>query len=128
MFFNPRAIGENGENSNKLAVEVLWCILQTSPICPEKTVRLGSGWVPVMLIPQTKTPNLASLLKGLAMPAIETFDWLKKELWPTAQNDLRLYLEEKRKYLLNIRNENERRRFVDEILLEVRSLVGVKKS
>ncbi|MEX1140357.1 MAG: hypothetical protein WEB33_06925 [Bacteroidota bacterium] len=62
------------------------------------------------------------------MPAIETFDWLKKELWPTAQNDLRLYLEEKRKYLLNIRNENERRRFVDEILLEVRSLVGVKKS
>lgn len=60
------------------------------------------------------------------MPAIETFDWLKKELWPTAQNDLRLFLEEKRKYLLNIRNENERRRFVDEILLEVRSRLGSK--
>lgn len=55
------------------------------------------------------------------MPAIETFDWLKKELWPTAQNDLRLFLEEKRKYLFTIRNENERRRFVEEILTEVRS-------
>lgn len=53
------------------------------------------------------------------MPAIVTFDWLKKELWPAAQNDLRLFLEEKRKYLLNIRNENERRRFVDEVLAEV---------
>lgn len=55
------------------------------------------------------------------MPAIETFDWLRKELWPAAQKDLRLFLEEKRKYLLNIRNENERRRFVDEVLSEVRA-------
>lgn len=60
------------------------------------------------------------------MPALETFDWLKRELWPTAQNDLRLYLQEKRKYLLNIRNENERRRFVDEVLLEVRSRIRTK--
>ena len=60
------------------------------------------------------------------MPAIETFDWLKNELWPTAQNDLRLFLDEKRKYLLNIRNENERRRFVEEILSEVRSRLRPK--
>lgn len=54
------------------------------------------------------------------MPALETFDWLRNELWPHAQNDLRRYLEEKRKYLLNIRNENERRRFIEEIMTEVR--------
>jgi len=80
-----------------------------------------------MLIPHTKTPNLIfSFLKGQTMPALETFDWLKNELWPNAQNDLRLFLQEKRKYLLNIRNENERRRFVDEILSEVRSRLRPK--
>ncbi|MEX2117403.1 MAG: hypothetical protein WEB37_10995 [Bacteroidota bacterium] len=67
-------------------------------------------------------------LKGLKMSALVTFDWLKNELWPNAQTDLRLFLEEKRRYLLNIRNENERRRFVEEIMLEVRTQTMSRKT
>jgi hypothetical protein len=73
-----------------------------------------------------KNPEFIITSERTEMPAIETFDWLKMELWPTAQNDLRLFLEEKRKYLLTIRNENERRRFVEELLSEVRSRLRTK--
>lgn len=61
------------------------------------------------------------------MPAIETFDWLKNELWPQASNELQEYLERQRSYLLTIRNENERRRFVEEVMRESRSLLRKRR-
>lgn len=62
------------------------------------------------------------------MPAIETFDWFTKETWPQAGEDLRRLLQQQREYLLNIRNENERRRFVEEIMTEARTLIRSKKN
>ncbi len=61
------------------------------------------------------------------MPAVETFDWFTKGVWPQAGEELRRLMEQEREYLLNIRNENERRRFVEEVMLEVRSLLHTKK-
>ncbi|HEX9615639.1 MAG TPA: hypothetical protein VGA55_09025 [Bacteroidota bacterium] len=61
------------------------------------------------------------------MPAIETFDWFRQHVWPQAGEELRRLLEQQRAYLMNIRNENERRRFVEEIMLEARTLIRSKK-
>ena len=54
------------------------------------------------------------------MPAIDTFDWLKKQVWDQLSEDARRDLERRRDYLLEIRNENERRRFVDDLMKEVK--------
>ena len=62
------------------------------------------------------------------MSAIQTFDWFKDEIWAQAGEDLRRFLQKQRAYLLDIRNENERRRFAEEIMLEMRSLIRTKKS
>lgn len=62
------------------------------------------------------------------MPAIETFDWFKNEIWPMANDDVREFLEERREYLLRIRNENERRRLIDEIMGEVKTAMMCQKN
>lgn len=62
------------------------------------------------------------------MPAIETFDWFKNEIWPKANDDIRKFLEERREYFLHIRNENERRRLIDEIMTEVKVVMMRQKN
>jgi hypothetical protein len=61
------------------------------------------------------------------MPAIETFDWFKNEIWSKATDDVKKFLDEKRDYLLHIRNENERRRLIEEIIGEVKGVMKSKK-
>ncbi|MEP0821917.1 MAG: hypothetical protein HRF44_03630 [Ignavibacterium sp.] len=61
------------------------------------------------------------------MSALETFDWLSREVQSRATEAVQKYLREQRAYLLNIRNENERRRFVEEVMLEARSLMQEQK-
>lgn len=61
------------------------------------------------------------------MPALETFDWFKKEIWPKANDEVKKFLEERRDYLLRIRNENERRRLIEEIIGEVKSVMKKQK-
>ncbi len=60
------------------------------------------------------------------MAAIDTFDWLKKEVWANLADDGRRFLDLQRDYLLKIRNENERRRFVEDLMVEVKALVKKK--
>lgn len=60
------------------------------------------------------------------MAAVDTFDWLKKEVWPSLSEDARRFLDGQRGYLLKIRNENERRRFVEELMVDVKGLVKKK--
>lgn len=57
------------------------------------------------------------------MPALETYDWFKNEVWPLASEELRTYLEEQRAYLLTIRNENERQRFTREVMDTVKQMM-----
>ncbi|MBI4418320.1 MAG: hypothetical protein HY563_06050 [Ignavibacteriales bacterium] len=62
------------------------------------------------------------------MPALETFDWFMNQIEPRSHEGVRKYLEEQRQYLLNIRNENERRRFVEEVMLEARAMLQERKN
>ena len=62
------------------------------------------------------------------MPAIETFDWFKNEIWPKANDDIRKFLEERRECLLQIRNENERSRLIDEIMTDVKVVMTRQKN
>jgi len=54
------------------------------------------------------------------MPALETFEWFKKQIWDQLSEDSRRGLDEQRDYLLAIRNENERRRFIEELMKDVK--------
>ena len=54
------------------------------------------------------------------MSAIDTFDWFKKQVWDQLTDDARQSLEQRREYMLTIRNENERRRFIDELIKDVK--------
>ncbi len=56
------------------------------------------------------------------MPAIETFDWFRKEVWSSLDEEARKYLETQRDYLLILRNEDERRRFIEEVISSTREL------
>ncbi len=55
------------------------------------------------------------------MAAIDTFDWFRNEIWPQATDELKRFFQDRREYLLNIRNENERRRFIEGLMLEVKA-------
>lgn len=56
------------------------------------------------------------------MAARETFEWLVSQFWPNPDTDARKFIHERRDYLLTIRNENERERFVQELLIQLREL------
>ena len=62
------------------------------------------------------------------MPALETFDWFKNEIWPKANDEMKKFLQERREYLLQIRNENERRRLIEEVIAEVKGAMKKQKN
>ncbi|MEX0602328.1 MAG: hypothetical protein WD295_03235 [Bacteroidota bacterium] len=54
------------------------------------------------------------------MPALETFDWFKSQVWSQLDDEHRRFIDRQRSYLFTIRNENERRRFVEELMNEIK--------
>ncbi len=56
------------------------------------------------------------------MAALHTFEWLVQQLWPNPDEETKKELDRKRDRLLKIRNENERLRFVEEIMHEAREM------
>lgn len=50
------------------------------------------------------------------MAAIDTFDWLVEQFWPHPDESTRRQLRQQRAYLLNLRNENERLLFIQELM------------
>lgn len=56
------------------------------------------------------------------MAALYTFEWLVQQLWSNPDEETRRELDSKRDRLLKIRNENERLRFVEEIMREAREM------
>lgn len=56
------------------------------------------------------------------MAAIDTFEWLTRQLWPHPHNDAVKFISEQRHALLKIRNENERLRFIEELKQQAREL------
>lgn len=55
------------------------------------------------------------------MPAIDTFDWFKRQLWSLTDDESRAFLRDQRQYLMTIRNEDERRRYTEEIMKDVKA-------
>ncbi|HXG37217.1 MAG TPA: hypothetical protein VNL36_00460 [Bacteroidota bacterium] len=56
------------------------------------------------------------------MPALESFDWFRQQVWPVLDEEGRRYLETQRQYLLTLRNEDERRRFVAKVMEQVKEM------
>jgi len=54
------------------------------------------------------------------MAAIDTFDWFAKKFYTTPDEETKLFLENERRYILSIRNENERLRYIDTLMHQVR--------
>jgi hypothetical protein len=61
------------------------------------------------------------------MSALDSFDWFKQQVWQQIDEDGRRVLEAQRQDLLTIRNEDERWRFLAEVMEQVKRL-KVKKS
>jgi len=62
------------------------------------------------------------------MAARETFEWLIGQFWPNPDGRAKKFVHEQREYFLNIRNENERERFVQDLLIQLRELKKKKTS
>jgi hypothetical protein len=60
--------------------------------------------------------------EGGIMAAVDTFEWLVKQIWPRPDDSTRKLIDEKRKDLLAIRNECERLLFVENIIEELRQI------
>jgi len=58
---------------------------------------------------------------------METFDWFRNEVRPMVNEEIQKFLDRQRDYLLNIRNENERRRLTDELILQVKEMMKKQK-
>ena len=54
------------------------------------------------------------------MAAIDTFDWFSEKFYPTPDDETRRFLREERTYILAIKNENERLRYIDTLIRQVR--------
>jgi hypothetical protein len=54
------------------------------------------------------------------MAAIDTFEWYLSELQSGISPDLEQYIRSQREYMLTLRSEDERQRFVEEVVREVR--------
>ena len=56
------------------------------------------------------------------MASIETFEWLFREFWPNPDAEGKRMIDDRRDYLLNIRSEDERRRYIGELIEQLREM------
>ncbi len=83
-----------------------------------------SGLLPFlkMLIFTPLKAKKGKVILKFGMAAIHTFDWFKDQVWSSLDEGTRRFLLEQRDYLLKLRNEDERRRFVEEVIEYIREL------
>jgi hypothetical protein len=54
------------------------------------------------------------------MAALDTFEWYVSELRSEISPELEQYIRSQREYIFTLRSEDERQRFVDEVVQELR--------
>lgn len=54
------------------------------------------------------------------MAALDTFEWFIRHFYPNPDAATAELLRREREYLMEIRNENERLRYIDELMRQVR--------
>jgi hypothetical protein len=61
------------------------------------------------------------------MSTIDTFDWYKDEAWHALSEEGKRYLESQRRFLLTLRNEDERRRLLTEVMETINAMKGQRR-
>lgn len=61
------------------------------------------------------------------MSALDTFDWFVSTAVKNPHDDLKKFIDSQRQYLLNLREEDEKQRFVQEFIREVNVLYRSKQ-
>ncbi len=56
------------------------------------------------------------------MAAADTFDWFVSSLGKDRNENVGKYIRDSRKYLLTLRSEDERQRFVEQVIAEIRRM------
>ena len=56
------------------------------------------------------------------MAAIDTFDWFVNMTRSSTDEEKRKFIDEQRKYLLDLRSEDERQRFVEAFMKDIKEL------
>lgn len=56
------------------------------------------------------------------MAAADAFDWFVSSLGASRDETLGMYIRESRSYLLTLRSEDERQRFVEQVIAEIRRM------
>lgn len=59
------------------------------------------------------------------MAALDTFEWFTRHFYPAPDSATQEMLRREREYLMEIRNENERLRYIDELMRRVRESMRV---
>ncbi len=59
------------------------------------------------------------------MSAMETFQWLIEDVFKHPDEPARKMIEERRDYFFTLRSEDERQRFVDELVQEFKTKPGM---
>ncbi len=54
------------------------------------------------------------------MAAIDTFDWFVERFYPAPDEETAGFIRGERQYILSIRNENERLRYIETLMQQVR--------
>lgn len=56
------------------------------------------------------------------MAAIDTFGWFIDKFYPTPDEETRRFLDGERIYMLSMRNEDERLRYIESLMHQVRDI------
>jgi hypothetical protein len=62
------------------------------------------------------------------MAAIDTFEWLTQQVWPSPDEETKKIISEQRDLLIRMRSEDERLRFLEELMKQVREMKRKKVS
>ncbi len=62
------------------------------------------------------------------MAAIDTFVWFTEKFYPTPDEHTKQILREERNYILSIRNENERLRYIETLMHQVRDTLKAARA
>jgi hypothetical protein len=70
------------------------------------------------------TPRNFENILRTPMSAIDTFNWTLQQEAPQPDESMKKFIDDKRDYLLSLRSEDERRRFVRELAVQLKQMRG----
>jgi hypothetical protein len=62
------------------------------------------------------------------MATIDTFEWLVRQFWPNPDGEAKRFIADERDYLLKIRSEDERGRYLEDLVNHMREIKKKKSA